>query len=463
MPTKTELGTGSVGKLLLKLAVPAILAQIVNLLYNIVDRIFIGHIPNVGADALTGMGLCMPVLMLVNAFAMLCGTGGAPRAAISMGQKDNRNAEKIMGNCFALLLLIAVALTALFYGFAPRLLVLFGASENTLPYALSYSRIYILGSIAVMIVNGMNLFLTTQGLALYSMGTVIIGAVCNLILDPVFIYALNLGVKGAALATVISQCIGAVWVLSLLTGKKCTLRLRKENLPLQADIILPCLSLGVSTFVMVATESLLSICFNSSLSKYGGDIAVGAMTVISSISMLMIMPLQGLTQGGQPIISYNFGAGNRDRVKKVFRYELIAAIVYVWTWWILVLVFPRFFAGIFSNDAALIEYTAWAARIYMAGMCAMSFQNCCQQSFVALGQAKISLLLACLRKLILLIPLIYIFPVFLENKTMAVFLAEPVSDILAATVTTTLFLTRLPNILEKGPEQLSEHEKNTEE
>lgn len=441
--------TEKIPRLLAQLAIPAVVAQIINLLYNIVDRIYIGHISGVGAAALTGVGLFTPILMLINAFAMLAGSGGAPRAAISMGKKDNKTAEQILGNCFALLVLMAITLTVIFFILAPKLLTLFGASEKTLPYAVAYARIYILGSIFVLIVLGMNPFITTQGFAKISMLTTIIGAVINIILDPIFIFVFNLGVRGAAIATVLSQAVGAIWILRFLSGEKTILHLKKENFRLQKDIILPCLALGVSTFVMLSTESILSISFTSSLSRYGGDIAVGAMTIITSISQLATLPLQGICQGGQPIMSYNFGAGNKDRVKKAFFTQFKVCAIFTTLFCIIVTAFPRLFAGIFSNNTELITYTAWALRIYMAGIFSLGFQVCCQQSFMALGQAKVSLLLACLRKLILLIPLIFILPLFIQNKVFAVFLAEPISDILAAIITTITFLSRFNKILDK--------------
>lgn len=446
-----NMGTGNVKKLLAQLAIPAIVAQVINLLYNVVDRIYIGHIPEVGASALTGVGLFMPILMLINAFAMLAGSGGAPRAAIAMGQKDNDTAEKIVGNCFSLLLGFAIVLTMVFYVSAPTLLTLFGASEITLPYAVDYARIYILGSVFVLIVMGMNPFITTQGFAKISMLTTVIGAVINIVLDPIFIFVLDMGVRGAALATVLSQAVGAVWILCFLTGKKTILRLKKENMKLIPSIILPCLGLGISTFVMLSTESLLSISFTSSLSKYGGDIAVGAMTIITSVSQLVVMPLQGICQGGQPIISYNYGANNKERVKEAFFTQFGACVIYTSVFWAALMFVPQIFAGMFTNDVALIEYTTWTLRIYMAGIFALGFQISCQQSFMALGQAKVSLLLACLRKIILLIPFIFILPVFFENKVFAVFLAEPVSDISAAAVTTITFLTQFNRILKKEP------------
>lgn len=450
---KQDMGSGSIPKLLAQLAIPAVVAQIVNLLYNIVDRIYIGHIPEIGASALTGVGLFTPILMLINAFAMLAGAGGAPRAAIAMGQKDNDTAEKIMGNCFSVLLVFAVVLTGVFYVLAPTLLTLFGASEVTLPYAIEYARIYILGSLFVLIVMGMNPFITTQGFSKISMLTTVIGALINIVLDPIFIFVFDMGVKGAALATVLSQAVGAMWILYFLTGKKTNLKLRKFNMKLEKTIIVPCLMLGISSFVMLSTESILSISFTSSLSRFGGDIAVGAMTIITSVSQLVLMPLQGVCQGGQPIISYNFGARNEERVKKAFFTQFKVCVLYSVICCAAIMLIPQGFAGMFTSDATLVGYTTWALRIYMAGIFSLGFQISCQQSFMALGQAKISLFLACLRKIILLIPLIFILPLFFENKVFAVFLAEPISDIVAATVTTFAFLSQFNKILKNGPKR----------
>ena len=445
-----DMGTGSVKKLMVQMAVPAVVAQVINLLYNVVDRIYIGHIPEIGGLALTGVGLFTPILMLLTAFAMLAGSGGAPRAAIAMGQGDKEKAEKIMANCFTVLLLLAVVLTVVFYFTAPTLLRLFGASDATLPYAVQYSRIYILGSVFVLIVMGMNPFVTTQGFAKISMLTTVIGAAINILLDPIFIFALKLGVTGAALATILSQAISAVWILRFLTGKKTILKLRPRNMMLVPNIILPCLGLGLSSFVMVSTESILSISFTSSLARYGGDVAVGAMTVLTSINQLVSMPLSGICQGGQPLISFNYGARKLDRVKEAFLCQFFACVGYTTVFWILLMVAPGFFAGIFTSDAALVEYTSWALRIFLAGAFSVGFQISCQQTFVALGQAKICLFMACLRKLILLIPLIFILPHFFADKAFAVFLAEPVSDILAAIITTVTFFTFFRKMLKEG-------------
>ncbi len=439
MAGKQDMGTGSVKKLMLQMAIPALVGQVVNLLYNVVDRIYIGHMPEVGGLALTGVGLFTPILMLVTASAMLASSGGAPRAAIAMGRGDKEEAEKIMANCFTFLLCMAVVLTAVFYFAAPTLLRLFGASDATLPYAVTYGRIYILGSIAVLVVMGMNPFLTTQGFAKMSMMTTVIGAVINIVLDPIFIFVFDMGVAGAAYATVLSQIVSALWILKFLTGKKTILKLKVSNMPLKKEIITPCLALGVSSFVMVSTESILSISFTSSLARFGGDVAVGAMTVLTSINQLITMPLSGICQGGQPLISFNYGAKKFDRVKEAFFCQFFACVGYTTTFWLLLQLFPGFFAGIFTSDAALVEYTQWAIRIFLACGFSVGFQLACQQAFMALGQAKISLFMACMRKIILLIPLIFILPLFFQDKAMAVFLAEPIADIVAAAVTTFMF------------------------
>ena len=444
-----ELGSGSVVKRMAQMAVPAVLGQVVNLLYNIVDRIYIGHIPVIGGDALTGVGLFTPILMLITAFAMLAGAGGAPRAAIAMGKGEKDTAEKIVGNCFAVLMILAAALTGGLYFSAPSLLRFFGASDATLPYALEYGRIYILGSVFVLIVMGMNMFITTQGFAKISMLTTVIGAGVNIILDPIFIFALNMGVAGAALATVISQAVSAVWIVVFLCGKKTILKLKRENLILVPKVILPCLALGISSFVMISTESVLSISFTSSLSRFGGDVAVGAMTVLTSINQLVTMPLSGVCQGGQPLISFNYGAKKMERVKKAFFCQFGVCVAYTTAFWLALMLAPKMFAGIFTDNMEIVDYTAWAIRIFLAGVFSVGFQISCQQAFMALGQAKISLLMACLRKLVLLIPLIFILPLFVTDpgaKVLMVFLAEPVSDVVAAAVTTGTFFMKFKKL-----------------
>ena len=451
--TNRDMGSGSVKKLMLQMAVPALVGQVVNLLYNVVDRIYIGHIPEIGGSALTGVGLFTPILMLITAFAMLCGAGGAPRAAIAMGQGDREKAEKIMANCFTMLLILAGILTVTFFFSAPTLLRLFGASDVTLPYAVTYGRIYVLGCVSVLIVMGMNTFITTQGFASMSMLTTVIGAVINIILDPILIFGLNMGVAGAAVATVISQIISALWILLFLTGKKTILKLKVPNMRLEKGIITPCLGLGISTFVMVSTESILSISFTSSLAKFGGDVAVGAMTVLTSINQLVTMPLSGICQGGQPLISFNYGAKKLDRVKEAFFCQFLTCVGYTTVFWLLLMTMPNVFAGIFTSDVALVDYTAWALKIFLACGFSVGFQISCQQAFMALGQAKISLIMALLRKVFLLIPLIFLLPNFFENKAFAVFFAEPVSDFIAAAVTTVMFFRFFIKMLKEGKVQ----------
>ena len=439
---RADLGHGDVKKLLFSLSVPTITSQIVNMLYNLVDRVYIGHmtpVDTVGQLALTGVGVCLPIIMVISAFASLMAIGGAPRASIAEGAGESEKSERIMGNCLTMLVITALVLTVLFESFAEPLLLMFGASENTIGYALDYMRIYALGTIFVQLTLGMNAYITAQGFATVSMKTVLIGAGLNTVLDPVFIFAFNMGVRGAALATILSQAVSAVWVLKFLTGPKTKWRLRAVNLRPRAKVVLPSLALGMSPFIMQATESLITVCFNSSLLKYGGDIAVGAMTVLSSIMQFAMMPLQGLTQGAQPIVSYNYGARNPQRVRRAFKVLLIACVTYSLTLWALVQLFPQIFALLFTPNQELVDYAAWALRIYMAATGIFGVQVACQQTFVALGNAKTSLFLAALRKIILLIPLIFILPHFFADKSFAVFLAEPVADVLAVCTTATMF------------------------
>ena len=450
----TDLGTEPVGKLLIKLAFPAIIAQMVNLLYNMVDRIYIGHIPGTGDVALTGLGLCFPIIMIITAFSSLIGTGGAPRAAIFMGKGDDNEAERILGNCTSALVLTAVVLTVVMEIVAEPVLRLFGASSVTLPYALSYMRIYVFGTICVMLALGLNSFITTQGFSKIGMKTVIIGAVCNLILDPILIFGFNMGVRGAALATILSQGISAIWVIRFLTGRKTKLKIRKKNLKIQASVLLPVLALGISPFIMTATESILNVAFNSSLSRYGGDIAVGAMTILSSVMQLQFMPVQGLGQGAQPILSYNYGAKKIDRVKKSCRILIISCLLYTFVFWGFVQMFPEILVRLFNNNSPeLISTTAWALRIYMAGTGVFGIQMAIQQIFMALGQAKLSLLIACMRKIILLIPLIYILPHFFVDKVFAVFLSEPAADLLSVIIASVLFAANYRKILSGSGEK----------
>ena len=449
---QADLGSGRVGKLLFSLALPTITSQIVNMLYNLVDRVYIGHMQpadTVGKLALTGVGVCLPVIMIISAFAALMAMGGAPRASIQEGKGNPAESERIMGGCLTLLVITSLCLTAVFQLLAEPLLLTFGASENTIGYALSYMRIYSLGTLFVQLTLGMNAYITAQGFTTVSMKTVLIGAILNTILDPIFIFGLGLGVRGAALATILSQAVSAAWVMRFLTGGRTKWRIRRENLRPRAAVVLPCLALGLSPFIMQSTESLIAMCFNSSLLKYGGDIAVGAMTVLTSIMQFAMRPLQGLTQGAKPIISYNYGARNAQRVRDAFRVLLRSCLAYSLAMWALVQLFPQVFARIFNNSPELVEYTAWALRIYMAASGIFGIQIACQQTFVSLGNAKTSLFLAVLRKIILLIPLIYILPSFFADKVFAVFLAEPVADALAVTTTAIMFAMQFRPAMEK--------------
>lgn len=436
-----KLGSAKVPGLLFSLAAPAILAQIINVLYNMVDRMYLGHIEGYGDLALTGVGITAPIIMAISAFAALVSMGGAPRAAIMLGRKDYDHAEKILGNCTFLLIITAVLLTIIIELFASPLLMSFGASANTIPYALDYIRIYAMGTICVQMTLGLNAFIATQGYAKISMFTTLIGAVCNIILDPIFIFGLHMGVKGAALATIISQGISMLWVIKFLTSKKSFLQIKVSNFKIIPSIVLPCLALGISPFVMQFTESILSISFNTSLLKYGGDLAVGAMTILTSVMQFSMLPLQGLSQGAQPIISFNFGAKNMNRVKEAFKCLLISCLVYSTTLWIISEFCPQVFVSIFTNKPELSAYAIKVLRIYMGTSCMFGAQIACQQTFIALGNAKNSLFLALLRKVFLLIPLIFILPIFVssyEMKTLAVYMAEPIADFLA--VCTTVFM-----------------------
>lgn len=448
--TSNKLGTEPVPRLLFQLAVPAITAQLINMLYNIVDRIYIGHIEHIGNLALTGVGLCFPVILLISAFSCLIGMGGAPQASIRLGAKDQEGAEKILGNCFAMILLMATFLTIFFLIGGKSLLMLFGASSDTLPYALEYMNIYVIGTIFVMISLGLNAFISAQGFAKISMGTVMIGAITNIILDPVLIFGFHMEVQGAALATILSQCISAIWVLKFLFGKKTVLKIQKKHMRLSRSILAPVIALGLSPFIMQSTESLLSICFNSSLQKYGGDLAVGSMTILTSCMQILNLPLSGLSQGGQPIVSYNYGAGNMERVQKTVRLLLTTSVIFTTCFWLINMLFPTIFTGIFASDPTLKEASAWALRIYMATSFILGIQVSCQQTFVAINQAKVSLFLALLRKIFLLIPMIFILPHFFEDKVFAVFLAEPISDFIAASTTFTLFRIRFKRLLHKN-------------
>lgn len=450
---KTFLGTQPIKKLLPKLAVPTVIAQLVNMLYNIVDRIYIGHIPEVGSLALTGIGVCMPLILIVSAFSAFVASGGAPRASIFMGHGDGDSAEKTLGGCLTMQVIISLLLTAAMLIWKDELLYLFGASENTISYAADYMGIYALGTIFVQITLGLNAFITAQGFAKVGMKTVIIGAALNIVLDPVFIFAFGMGVKGAALATVISQAVSCAWVISFLCGSKTVLRLKKENLLPGLRLMPPCIALGLSVFVMQASESVISMCFNTSLLRYGGDIAVGAMTILSSVMQFAMLPLQGVAQGAQPITSYNFGAGNSARVRESFRLLLTVCLVYSVALWGLVMLFPRIFVGMFASDAQLIDFASRALRIYCGAMFIFGIQISCQMTFVSIGYALCSIIVAVMRKFVLLIPLIYIMPQLLSDKVSAVYAAEPVADSLAVIFTAVMFAVNFKKALRKMEEK----------
>ena len=439
MQDKEFLGTAPVGRLLAKLAIPTVLAQLVNMLYNIVDRIYIGRMPLDGDLALTGVGLCMPIILIVAAFAALVGGGGAPRASIFMGQKRTEEAEEAMGGCFTLLIAVSLVLTAALLLWNRQFLMAFGGSPNTIEYAVGYMNIYALGTVFVQLTLGMNAYISAQGFTRVSMISVIIGAVCNIVLDPLFIYGFHMGVRGAALATILSQAISCAWVLRFLFGKKTFLRLRGKYLRIRWKVVAPCLTLGLASFIMQSSESVISMCFNASLQTYGGDIAVGAMTILTAVMQFAMLPLQGLGQGAQPILSYNYGAGNKERVKKAFFCLLKVSLTYSVVLWGLVELFPHVFASIFTPKAELIAFSARALRIYMGGVVIFGIQVACQMAFISLGKALSSIIVAVVRKFVLLLPLIYIVPHFVADKTMGVYLAEPIADILAVLFTAILF------------------------
>ena len=436
-----DLGSGSVGRLLFKLAVPAIVAQVINVLYNMVDRMYIGHLPEIGENALTGVGVCFPLITAISAFAALVSMGGAPRASIFLGRGDKETAEKILGNCATALVVVGVALTAVFFAFGYQLLGLFGASADTIGYAWQYFSIYLVGTIFVQASLGLNAFINAQGYTMVGMLTVVIGAVLNIILDPILMFGFDMGVAGAALATIISQAVSAAFTVWFLCSRRSYLRLKASNLRLVGKILWPSIALGLSPFVMQLTESVISICFNTQLQIYGGDIAVGAMTILSSVMQFAMLPLQGLTQGAQPITSFNFGAGKMDRVVKAFRILLISCLTYATALWAICEFAPQLVISIFTPaDGALGVYTRSALRIYMAASLLFGAQIACQQTFVALGKAGISLFLAVLRKIILLVPLIFLLPRVLPiAQDTAVFLAEPAADTLAVITTCTMF------------------------
>lgn len=447
MEQKILLGTEPVGRLLFKLSVPTVIAQVINMMYNLVDRVFIGHIPGEGSLALTGVGVCMPLILLVSALAALVSSGGAPRASIYMGRNENEYAEKILGGCFTLQILVSAVFTFVLLLWNEEMLLAFGASERTVEYATAYMNIYAAGTVFVQLTLGMSAFISCQGFTKVSMCSVVIGAVLNIALDPLLIFIMGMGVKGAALATVISQFASCIWVMAFITGKRTVLRLRRSNMRLSPKVILPCIALGTAVFIMQASEGIISICFNSSLLNYGGDTAVGTMTIMTSVMMFAMLPLQGIGQGAQPVISYNYGAGNRERVKKAFRLLITVSIIYAVLLHLAIMLVPKAFVAVFTTDRELIEFASPMMRIYFAGLALMGVQTACQLTLTALGKAVSSIIVAVVRKFVLLIPLIYILPHVMADRTMAVYMSEPAADVIAVSFTAVLFAVKFRKIL----------------
>ena len=447
--SEEALASAPVGPLMFKLALPAVAAQLINMLYNIVDRIYIGHIPEVGRTALTGLGVTFPILMLISAFTAFAGMGGAPLASIHLGAGDREGAEKILGNSTTLLLCLAAVLTTLFSVVKEPLLMAFGASEDTIGYALDYISIYLMGTVFVQLALGLNAYITAQGRALVAMCSVLIGAVLNILLDPLFIFGLQMGVKGAALATIISQGVSACWVVGFLCSGRSGLRIRRKNMGLDIKVIGSIAALGIAPFIMQSTESLVTVVLNSGLQHYGGDLYVGTITVMQSVMQMVVMPVQGITQGVQPIMSYNFGARNYDRVREVFRLLLRTTLTVTVTAFLVVFLFPEPLALIFNDDRELVALVGKVMPIFFAGIWAFGAQMTCQVAFMAMGQARTSLFLALLRKVILLVPLAILLPMIAQD-VMGIYVAEPVADILASATTLTLFLHRRKTLLPQG-------------
>lgn len=437
-----KLGTEKIGKLIISLAVPAVMAQLINVLYNMVDRMYIGRMADVGANALTGLGLSFPIIMLISAFSAFAGAGGAPLMAIELGRGNREKAEKILGNAVSILITFSVVLTFAFMAFKEPVLYAFGASDTTIVYALEYLDIYLLGTVFVQAALGLNMFISSQGEAKTAMFSVLIGAGINIILDPIFIFGLfglpAMGVKGAALATIMAQAVSAVWVVSFLISKKSSVRIKLKNLKPNWEIIGFIGALGVSPFIMQATESLIAVVFNSGLHKYGSDLYVGSMTVLQSVMQLVVIPVQGITQGTQPIISYNYGAKNLKRVKKCFKIVLVVTMCVTTVATIATMAAPTLFAKIFTNEAELIELVGKVLPIYMSGIWIFGMQMACQSTFMGLGQAKICLFLALLRKVILLVPMALILPKFFG--VMGIYYAEPIADICSALTAGMIFI-----------------------
>ena len=439
------MGTEKIPSLMIRMAIPSIIAQVINILYNIVDRIYIGHISGVGAAALTGVGLTFPIITLISAFSAFVGSGGAPLASIWMGKNDKKHAEKILGTGVFMLLCFSVILMAVFLIFQKPLLYAFGASDATIGYAMEYLTIYLLGTVFVEIALGLNPFIIAQGRSTTAMMSIVIGAVINIVLDPIFIFVFHMGVKGAAIATVISQAVSAAWNVKALVDKKAVLKIVPSCIRPDIRVIGQIFSLGISPFIMRSTESLISIVLNHQLQKFGGDLYVGSLTIMQSVMQLFSAPLSGYTQGVQPIVSYNFGAGKFDRVRTTYRYMIFGSFLISFVTAASAMILPEFYAMMFTNEGDLIALTGKVMPVFMAGMLIFGLQNGIQPTFLGLGQAKISLFIALLRKVILLVPLALIFPNFFG--VMGVYYAEPVADITSAVIASILFLCNIKKIL----------------
>lgn len=433
------LETMSVGRLFVKMAVPAVLSQLINILYNLVDKMFIGHMRTGGAESLAGLGVTTPVILFLSAFAALVSMGGAPKAAIALGKNERDMAERIMGSCMAFLLIISVFLTAGMLIWGKDILLLFGASEDTISYAVEYMRIYCLGTVFIQLSLGLNTFITTQGYARISMVNVAIGAVINVILDPVLIYVCKLGIKGAALATVFAQAVSCVFIIGFLISEKSSIKLRKTYIRIDWKLLMPCILLGISPALMQITENMVAISFNTVLQRYGGYMAVASMSILNSVMQFVMLLLPGLVQGAQPILSYNLGAGLMERVRKTFHYLLLSCILGSCIIWMVCMFFPENIISIFTNNTALREYSVTPLRTYLCLLCIYGIQVACQYSFVALDQAKTAIFLTIWRKIILLIPLIFLLPHIVPSPTIGVFLAEPIADFVAVCTTGSLF------------------------
>ena len=446
------LGQAPIGSLIFKLSVPAVAAQLINVLYNVVDRIYIGNIPGIGATALTGVGVTFPIIMIISAFAAIAGMGGAPLAGIKLGAGDKEGAERILGASFSLLLCLSVALTAVFQLFQQPILQAFGAIDELYPYARDYVSIYLWGTVSVQLALGLNTFISTQGRSGVAMLSVAVGAVLNILLDPLFIFVFDMGVKGAAIATVISQTASAAWVVSFLFSPRSVLRVRARHIRLQPRVLGSIAALGIAPFIMQSTESLVTITLNRGMAQYGGQLYMGTITILQSVMQLVILPLQGVTQGTQPILSYNYGAKNYDRVRATFKRVLLISMCYTVAAFALVSLFARPLARMFTPEAQLIELTAKAMPVFFGGIWAFGAQMACQAAFMGLGLARVSLFAALLRKVILLIPLAILLPMLLGGDPFAIYLAEPVSDLAASVTTLCIFAHLYKNLLKQPPQ-----------